>query len=127
MLRVLVVDDVPEAADGLARVVRLWGHEAEVAYTGAAALERAAGYRPDVLLIDLAMPGMDGCGLAKQLCQRADGADTLLVAVTGHHDAAHRQEARQAGFDDFFPKPVNLPDLEQLLQSEWVRRAGTRK
>jgi CheY-like chemotaxis protein len=114
-LRVLVVEDNRDAADSLALLLRIWGHEAHVAYDGAAALEVARDQRPDVILVDLAMPRLDGCALARRLRLEPRVNPPLLVAVTGYGDAAHRRAAAEAGFEHYLVKPVDLPRLRVLL------------
>jgi CheY-like chemotaxis protein len=115
-LRVLVADDDADTADSLAVLVRLWGHGVCVAYAGAEALAAALAYRPDVLLLDVAMPGMDGFRLALAVRGQPclDGA--LLVAITGYADDAHRQLGLRAGFDHYLVKPVATEVVEDLLR-----------
>src|SRR5439155_22238380 len=99
-------DDCRDATDSTAELVGLWGHHARRAYAGAAALEMAAESRPDVMLVDLAMFGMDGCEVARRI-RRLPGLDgTPLVAVTGYPDAEHRRQATAAGFHFYVVKPV---------------------
>ena len=114
-LRVLVADDNADAADSLGLLVRLWGHDVCVAYHGSAALVTALDYRPEAALIDIAMPGVSGTSLAREL-RRHDGfQDTLLVAVTGYTGEARERQAREAGFDRYLVKPVEPETLERLL------------
>ena len=93
VLRVLVVDDNRDAADSLSMLVNLWGNDARAAYEGVAALEMMLVQQPDVVLLDLSMPKMDGCQVARRLRQQTAFADTLLIAVTGWTDQAHRGSA----------------------------------
>jgi CheY-like chemotaxis protein len=79
------------------------------------ALEIAAVLQPDLMLIDLAMPNLDGCELAERLRQRGEFVETPLVAVSGYVDSKHRQQAAQAGFDDFLGKPYTADDLLNLF------------
>ncbi len=123
VLRVLVVDDDHDAADSLCTLLRLWGHGNRVAYSGAAALVTAAAYRPDALLLDLAMPGMNGLWLARRLRRHPSLQGLLLIAITGYGDDAHRQLGMEAGFDHFLVKPVDPVALEDLLRHEGERRA----
>jgi DNA-binding response OmpR family regulator len=104
-------------------LVKMWGHEVRRTYDGAAALEMAAAYRPDVLLLDISMPKMDGCQLAKQLRRQTRFTETLLIAVTGWADNAHRLLGKEAGFDHFLPKPVEPSILEELLLLQQDRLA----
>jgi CheY-like chemotaxis protein len=108
-LRLLVVDDNRDAADSLAMLLGLWGHQARVAYDGPAALRAAEAEPPDAVLLDLALPGRSGYHLAEDLRPAA------LIAVTGYADEGHREQARAAGFDHFFVKPVDLEALRGLL------------
>jgi two-component system, chemotaxis family, CheB/CheR fusion protein len=123
LLRVLIVDDNRDAADCLSMLVNLWGDDARAAYDGAAALEMALGQQPDVVLLDLSMPKMDGCQVARRLRQQTVFADTLLIAVTGWTDQAHRFLCDEAGFDHYLVKPIDLVHLEILLLREGRRLA----
>jgi CheY-like chemotaxis protein len=123
LLRVLVVDDLRDAADSLSTLVELWGHVVRQAYDGAAALEIASAYLPDVVLLDLAMPKMDGCQLARLLRQQACFTHTLLIAITGYADETHRRLCEAAGFDQRLVKPVAPVLVERLLQLEKDRLA----
>jgi CheY-like chemotaxis protein len=114
-LRVLVVDDNQDAADALARLLSIWGHQCRCAYDAPDAFEAALEQRPDVVLSDLAMPHVEGTGLARMIRQQGDEPIPLLVAVTAHGDDDHRQEALAAGFDHFLVKPVNGVELKSVL------------
>ncbi|HEY7157217.1 MAG TPA: response regulator [Gemmataceae bacterium] len=116
MLRVLVVDDSRDAADSLSRLVNLWGNDARTAYDGAAALEMAVALNPHVVLLDLSMPKMDGCQVARQLRQQTAFADTLLIATTGWTDQAHRLLCDEVDFDHYLIKPIDLDRLKILLR-----------
>ena len=116
-LRVLIVDDDRDAADSTALLVRLFGHAATVAYNGAAALEAARADPPDVVLLDLGMPGMDGFELAGRLHEQAgSGKKPLTVAVTGYADADHARRAEEAGFHLYQVKPADPLCLRRLLE-----------
>jgi CheY-like chemotaxis protein len=114
-MRVLVVDDNHDIAVSLATLLRHCGHEAHTAESGEAALREAPALRPDVMLIDLAMPRIDGLSVARQLRQTPECATTPLVAVSGYSDDEHRDQALAAGFDAFIVKPCPLADLMQVL------------
>jgi CheY-like chemotaxis protein len=120
-LRVLIVDDYRDAADSLAILVNLWGHDGRVAYGGEAALEMAWAYQPDVLLLDLAMPRMDGYQVARQLRRESRFKATLLVATTGYADGAHYLLGMKAGFDRYLGKPIEPTIVEDLLLREQQR------
>jgi PAS domain S-box-containing protein len=116
-LRVLVVDDSKEAAQSLAFVLGRWGYEARVAYGGEEALAEAAARRPDVVLLDIGMPSMDGYEVARRLRQAEGGGKVVLVAVTGYGQEEDRRRAREAGFDYHMVKPVDPGDLRELLSA----------
>jgi len=114
-LRVLVVDSWTDAADSLALLLRLSGNEVEVAYDGPSALTAAFANPPDVVVLDLALRGLDGYEVARRLRQAADSRGALLVALTGYSQPPYRERAYQAGFDHFLLKPCDPADLHQLL------------
>jgi CheY-like chemotaxis protein len=114
-LRIFVVEDDVDSANSLALLLRWMGHESHVAVDGAVALEIASVLQPDLMLIDLAMPNLDGCELALRLRERGEFANTPLVAVSGYVDGKHRQQAAESGFDDFLGKPYTADDLLQLF------------
>lgn len=114
-LRVLIVDDFDDTASSCGEVLRLYGHEVRLAPGGAEALALLAGWEPDVALLDLLMPGVDGYELARLIRARAAGGP-LLVAVTGVSGGACQEEARKAGFDRVLVKPVDPDVLTALLR-----------
>lgn len=114
-LRVLVVDDHQDTLDSLALLLRCWGHEVHVAREGEAALKQALSAKPHLMLIDLAMPGMDGLQLAHRLRIQPDFSKTPLIAVTGLSDQLHRRQAAEVGFDDFIVKPYSAAQLLEVL------------
>ena len=109
--KVLCVDDFPDAAEALAALLTALGFETRSALSGPAALVAAAEFRPDVCLLDLQMPVMDGYELARRLRELLGPGPTLL-AITGHHRPDREERARAAGFDRVFDKP---PDPAALL------------
>jgi PAS domain S-box-containing protein len=114
--RVLVVDDDIDGATSLAMVLRLRGHETKVAHDGFAALEVARSFRPEVVLLDLALPGgLDGYDVARKLRGEEVLRDARIVALTGWGQEEDRQRAVQAGFDEFLVKPAGPQALERLL------------
>jgi len=115
VLRVLVIDDDQDTADGLVWLVRRWGHAARVAYDGGIALQVAADQRPDVVLLDLEMPLMDGCQFATQLRLNFPRTECFIIVVTGDTDERGRRQCLEAGIDLVLIKPVNSSIVETLL------------
>ncbi len=113
--RVLVVDDDPDAGDSLAFVLRLEGHQVRVARGGPAAIEMADSYPPELVFLDLGMPGMDGYELARRLRKLPRLANTMLVALTGWGREEDRLRTREAGFDHHLTKPAEPEALQKLL------------
>jgi CheY-like chemotaxis protein len=125
-LRVLVVDDHENTAQVLTLLAGLWGYEAHAALDGREALAEASAFRPDVVLCDLAMPRLDGYGVAEHLRRRPAYSHTMLVAVTSYGDDDHRRQAAQAGFHAHFVKPIEPRDLHRFLESQAAELAATR-
>jgi len=114
-MRVLIVEDNVEAADALSSVMGLWGHDTAVAYDPETALSLAREWIPDVALLDLDLPQMDGVALGRTL-RRIRGARSLrLMAVTGHSSRRHRFAAVRAGFERFFVKPTDASEICDVL------------
>jgi two-component system CheB/CheR fusion protein len=113
--RILIVDDNADAARMLARLLQMGGHEVEVTYDGPSALELVRASQPDLVLLDIGLPGMDGYEVARQIRQRDELEGTLLVALTGYGQAEDRQRAFAVGFDEHLVKPVSPQDLEPLF------------
>jgi CheY-like chemotaxis protein len=101
----------------MAILLRLWGHDVRTAQNGLEALDVAADYRPNVVLLDVSMPGLNGYQVARQLRSIPTLRRTFLVSVTGHGGAADIQRSREAGCDYHLLKPVEPKDLERLLAS----------
>ena len=115
--RVLVVDDNVDAAESLAELVEAFGHEAEVAYDGPSAIEKAHACHPSVVLCDIGLPGLSGYDVARAL-RTEIGDDVTLVAVTGYAQPEDVRRAADAGFDAHVAKPPDPGKLERLLASE---------
>ena len=113
--RVLVVDDNVDAAATLADLLELWGHEVRVAHDGRLALEEVSRFQPEVVLLDIGLPQMDGDEEARRLGEQANRAGMRLDAVTGYGQEEDRRKARAAGFDDHLVKPVDPHRLERLV------------
>jgi signal transduction histidine kinase/ActR/RegA family two-component response regulator len=122
-LRILVVDDNEDAADLLAEALRLFGHGVAVAYDGPRALALAPGFGPDVALLDIGLPDMDGFALAAKLREALPGRPPRLVAVTGYGQERDRARSRAAGFELHLVKPVDLDTIASLFAEMAPRRA----
>ncbi len=116
-LRVLIVDDNHDAAETLAMVLDMLGHETHVGYSGAQALEQAARLAPHACLLDIGLPDMGGHELARRMAALPALAETVLIAVTGYGSAADRVESARAGFHHHLTKPVDTTALGALLAS----------
>jgi signal transduction histidine kinase/CheY-like chemotaxis protein len=113
---VLIVDDNADAAITLAQLLSVMGHRTEVAFDGPAALEKALSFHPDVVLLDIGLPGMSGYEVAERLRREPGTLDARLFAVTGYGQEADRSRSRSAGFDQHFVKPVEVRELLQCLR-----------
>jgi signal transduction histidine kinase/ActR/RegA family two-component response regulator len=124
--RVLVVDDNVSSAQSLAKVLKLDGHDVQVTHDGKGAIESVRRFRPEVVLMDIGLPGMDGYEVARQIRADAELAAgiILLAAVTGYAEDEARRRSREAGFDQHLVKPVDPDALLALLASlEWATPA----
>ncbi len=121
--RILVVDDNVDAADSLAMVLEMDGHVVQRAYSGQAALALVGDFQPQVMLLDIGLPDVDGLEVARQIRARPELADVALVALTGYGQAEDRTRSEAAGFDDHLVKPVDLAALENCLQVIRARRS----
>jgi CheY-like chemotaxis protein len=113
----MVVDDNQDAANSLAMLLRLQGHEAIVAHDGQSALAIAPTVRPNMMFLDIGMPGMDGHEVARRVRQLPDLNSVVLVALTGWGQQEDRRRSAEAGFDHHLVKPPNPADLANLLAS----------
>ncbi len=113
--RILVVDDNQDGADLMSVLLKLQGHAVEVAHDGVAALKSAAAFDPDVVLLDIGLPGLDGYAVAKQLRDSATGRPPCLIAMTGYGTDEDRRRTQEAGFDHHIVKPIEPADLNALL------------
>jgi CheY-like chemotaxis protein len=121
-LRILVVDDNHDAAESLALWVETLGHEALLAHDGPQALETALRTLPDVVLLDIALPGMCGDEVARRLRASAQLRHATLVALSGWGGAEDRASSLRAGFDRHLIKPIELATLEEVLGASVARR-----
>jgi two-component system CheB/CheR fusion protein len=114
--RVLVVEDNRDAAESLVMILEMLGHPVHVVYDGAAALDAARRYAPDLMLVDIGLPGIDGYEVARRVRRDPALARCILVALTGYGRNEDKRQARAAGFDRHVVKPVDLTALRALLQ-----------
>lgn len=120
--RILVVDDNEDAATVLGETLRMLGYETRVVLSGLEVADLVAAFRPQVVLLDLGLPGMDGFEVARRLRANAEWASVCLVAVTGYGREADRERARQAGFDHHMVKPVDIDVLDRWLAAHFAQR-----
>jgi CheY-like chemotaxis protein len=123
--RVLLIDDEPDLAEGLAEILRHDGHEVAVARDGLAALEIARRFRPDLVVCDLGLPGMDGYEVATRLRAAPETAASRIFALSGYGDPEALRRAREAGFDRHLTKPVGSRELREALAAEPAPPRGT--
>lgn len=116
-LRVLVVDDNVDTATSLALLLRDLGDDVRTAHDGPAALEAALDYRPDVALLDIGLPGLDGLEVAKRMRQQPILQNVVLVAMTGYGKESDRQRSQEAGFDHHLVKPIKFEKVQKILAS----------
>ena len=116
-LRVLVVDDCPDTTESLRILLDLWGHEVRTAHSGAEALGLAPALLPEVILLDIGLPGLDGYEVARRLRRLPGLADAFVIAVTGYSREQDLARAREAGFDLALVKPFDPDELRRLLLS----------
>jgi DNA-binding response OmpR family regulator len=112
------VDDLGDAADSLAEALRTEGHRVDVAYDGEQALRMAETLRPEIVLLDLGMPKMDGFEVCRRLRATEGGGRLLVIAQTGWGQQHDRDRTREAGFDHHVVKPVALEDVLALLRRD---------
>lgn len=120
--RVLLVDDNVDAAVSLSLLLQLGGHCTEVAHSGPEALQRVADFKPDIVLLDLGLPGMNGYEVARAIRAAQNLGRPRLVAVTGWGAAEDRLRSKQAGLDEHLTKPVDISQIEDMLSALPVRR-----
>jgi CheY-like chemotaxis protein len=114
-LRVLIVDDNVDAATSLEMLLQESGHQVWMAQTGPAALAAALKHRPDVMLLDIGLPGFDGYEVAQRIRRQPLLHEIVLVAMTGYGHETDRQRSQEAGFDHHLIKPVNFGKVQQIL------------
>jgi CheY-like chemotaxis protein len=121
-IRALIVDDNIDAAVSLSLLLQLGGHTTCLAHSGAEAVEMVADFKPDIVLLDIGLPGMDGYEIARAIRGLPILNQPVLAAVTGWGTPEDRLRAKQAGFDEHLTKPVDISTIELLLTTLASRR-----
>lgn len=116
IMRILAVDDSEDTVRALAKLLELKGYEVQLAFDGRSAIDRAADFRPQVILLDIAMPQITGIDVARSIRQLPELQNTVLVAVTGHGDNETRRQMVEVGFDYLIVKPCQPEELHALLE-----------
>jgi CheY-like chemotaxis protein len=119
---ILIVDDSHDSANTLRSLFDAHGYKTHVAYDGVAALDAAKAHLPDVILLDLGMPEMDGVHVARFFREDKKLKDKVLIAITGHADEMHRSQCDAVGFHYVFPKPAAWEDLISTIHRLWSKR-----
>ena len=119
---VVIIDDNRDFADTLATLLKLYGHKPFACYDVETGQRRAEQQRPDIIVLDVGLPGTDGYEVARNFRRNPLFAETVMVAITGHATDTDRRRAHESGFDLHCRKPVNLDDLRTILKH---RRASS--
>lgn len=122
--KILVVDDNADAASALSELLQLMGNEVRTAANGKDAIDTATAMRPDVIFLDIGLPGMSGYEVARILAARPETKDAVLVALTGYGQPDDRRKSLKAGFAYHLVKPAALEDISEILNSLPDARAG---
>lgn len=122
--RVLLVDDNQELADITAKLLGLLGYQVHTCYNGQAGIEAAEAWRPDVLLLDIGMPYLDGYQVCRRIRQQAWGQSLPIIALTGFGREADKQRSWAAGFDAHLLKPIDYTTLPELLAKTIAAKQG---
>jgi two-component system CheB/CheR fusion protein len=113
--RILVVDDYPSSAESLMKMLQLGGHEVRIARDGPSAVEEVRFRPPEIVLLDIGLPGMDGYGVAQSIRELPDMEGLILIALSGYGQEEDRRRSREAGFNYHLTKPVDIAALFQLI------------
>ena len=116
-LRVLVVDDNEDLARGLAKLLEIHGHHVRVAYDGPSGVDQAKEWHPEIVLLDIGLPGMDGFQVASLLRQNEGTRNAVIIAISGYGQEEDRNRSKQAGFDHHLVKPINSDELAKMMAS----------
>ena len=122
--RILVVDDNRDGADSLVMMLELSGNEVVTAYDGLEAVERAGLFLPEIILMDVGMPRLNGLDATRRIRAEEWGRNMTIIALTGWGQESDKERSREAGCDGHLVKPVSLPDLEKLLKELAGEKTG---
>ena len=125
MLRVLIVDDEDDIVESMRMLLEAWGHTILPAFSGNQALALAEQHRPDAVLLDLGLPDLDGCEVARRLRRIPGMEQALILSISGYGQEEHRRRALEAGCDRHLTKPVPFDEVETLLAEHASQQAGT--
>lgn len=120
-LRILIVDDNEASAKTLGWMMELWGHDIKLAHNGQQGIEVAEEFKPQVIFMDIGLPGMNGYELCSLMQKNPVHANSVFIAQTGWGQSEHRQRSKEAGFAHHLVKPVDMQQLQQLLDTLPVR------
>ena len=118
--RVLIVDDNRDGAASLARLLTSMGNETRVAFDGLAGVELAEAFRPEIIILDIGLPKLNGYDACRKIRSQPWGKDILIIAATGWSQANDRRRSEEAGFNCHFAKPVNPDELERVIANASV-------
>jgi CheY-like chemotaxis protein len=121
-LRILIAEDNRDSADSLKTLLQALGYDTQVAYDGESAVHAAAALRPEVIIMDIGLPGINGYDAARRIRAQNPGMQVLIVALTGWGQEADRQRSAAAGIDHHLVKPLDLAGLQRILES--LRKPG---
>lgn len=116
-LCIFVIDDDQDTVDSFAMLLRQLGHTVHTACRGTEAMEQIEELHPDLVFLDLALPGMDGFEVAKRIRREPRLTETRIIALTGLSEAKHRQRAQYAGFDGYLVKPATLEQIKASIDA----------
>ena len=122
--RILVVDDDLDSAESLAMLFQMMGHDVRAAHDGLAAVEQADVFRPDLIVLDIGMPGIDGYEVCRRIRQLSWGPAAVIAALTGWSRDEDKDRSEKAGFDRFLVKPVDPKALDDLIAAVGARPPG---
>ncbi len=118
LCRVLIIDDNADLAEATSMMLSICGFDTSTAYNGSRAVEKAHTFRPDIILLDIGLPDMDGYEVASTIRRECDLGTTMFIAVSARDPDARAPHAREAGFDHYLIKPVDLDLLLRLLSRQ---------